>query len=368
VAHLFYVVDWLPPDFGAVGQYGAYFAERIADGGRKVCLVGLTSGPPQRTRRAVGDGELELVRIPASSYDKSRTIDRLRWTLRANWRLLWEVVRRREASGTDLLFTGAPPFFLYFALLAKLLRRMRLTYRITDFYPEVMIAASDRPSRALIWLQRITWWARRRIDHFEALGLDQKRLLLAGGISPDRIAVKPDISPVTFTGRERPAPRPPQLAGCVTLLYSGNYGVPHEVETVVAGFIRHHEDDRGRAGLWLNATGRNADRVEHALRHAGVPVARAAPVPLDQLAGLLLAADAHLVTLRPAFWGVVLPSKIHACIASGRPIIFVGPESSDVHRLCVEAAADRYHHVEPGDAEAFAAALEHLAIARQPVG
>jgi hypothetical protein len=31
---LFYVVDWLPPDFGAVGQYGIVFAQELArDGG-----------------------------------------------------------------------------------------------------------------------------------------------------------------------------------------------------------------------------------------------------------------------------------------------------------------------------------------------
>ena len=50
------------------------------------------------------------------------------------------MVRRREAYKAELLFTGAPPFFLYFAVLAKLIRRVRLTYRITDFYPEVLIA------------------------------------------------------------------------------------------------------------------------------------------------------------------------------------------------------------------------------------
>ena len=89
-----------------------------------------------------------------------------------------------------------------------------------------------------------------------------------------------------------------------------------------------------RFGLWLNATGRNADRLEAGLRDAGVPVARGRTVPLEQLAGLLMAADAHLVTLRPQFSGIVLPSKIYACLATRRPIVFVGPQSSDVHLLC----------------------------------
>ena len=41
---LFYVVDWLPPDFGAVGQYGLIFARELAESGRRVYLLGLTTG------------------------------------------------------------------------------------------------------------------------------------------------------------------------------------------------------------------------------------------------------------------------------------------------------------------------------------
>jgi hypothetical protein len=166
---------------------------------------------------------------------------------------------------------------------------------------------------------------------------------------------------VVVIGNEAPPPRPPELAHCRILLYSGNCGVPHEIETVIAGLARHHRDGSGRFGLWLNATGRNADRLEAGLRAAGVPVARGRTVPLDQLAGLLMAADAHLVTLRPQFSGIVLPSKIYACLATRRPIVFVGPQSSDVHYLCVEGAGALYRHVEPGDPAALAAAIEQLA-------
>ena len=74
-----------------------------------------------------------------------------------------------------------------------------------------------------------------------------------------------------------------------------------------------------------------------------------------------MAADAHLVTLRPRFAGIVLPSKIYACLASRRPIMFVGPQSSDVHLLCLESGDPSYRHVDPGDTAAFAAALEQLA-------
>ncbi len=359
---LFYVVDWLPPDFGAIGQYADKYATEMARTGRRVCLIGLTGAEGRKTHFAIGSGTLETVRLPATVYDKSLFADRLLWTLRVCTRLLWEVVRRREAYKAELLFTGAPPFFLYFAVLAKLIRRVRLTYRITDFYPEVLIAEFGGRHRFLALLQRTTWLLRRQaVDRFEVLGFDQRRLLIDGGIGADRIRVRRDTSPVVLTGSEPALPPPPELANCKILLYSGNCGVTHEIETVIAGLARHHRNGSGRFGLWLNATGRNADKLEAGLRNAGVPVARGKTVPLDQLAGLLMAADAHLVTLRPQFSGIVLPSKIHACLATQRPIVFVGPQSSDVHYLCLAGAHALYRQVNPGDPAAFAAALERLA-------
>jgi hypothetical protein len=355
-------VDWLPPDFGAVGQYASQYATEMARGGRRVCLIGLTSGTVRRTSFALGRGALETVRLPAASYDKSRIAKRLVWTLSVGARLLWEVVRRRDSYRAELLFTGAPPFFLYFAVLAKLIRRARLTYRITDFYPEVLIAEFGGRHPFLLLLQQATWLLRRRaVDRFEVLGLDQRRRLIDGAIGADRITVRRDTSPVLVTGSEAPPPRPSELGNCKVLLYSGNCGVTHEIETVIAGLVRHHRDGSGRFGLWLNATGRNADRLEEALRVAGVPVARGTTVPLHQLAGLLMAADAHLVTLRPQFSGMVLPSKIYGCLATRRPILFVGPQSSDVHHLCLESAGAFYSHINPGDPAAFAAALERVA-------
>jgi hypothetical protein len=143
------------------------------------------------------------------------------------------------------------------------------------------------------------------------------------------------------------------------LLYSGNYGLAHDVDTVIAGLGEHHRNGSGRFALWLNATGRNADLVEQRLTAMGVPVARTPLVPLEQLPSLLAAADAHLIALRAAFAGIVFPSKVYACIQSKRPILFVGPAESDVHLLCTQAGG-RYRRVEPGDAAGFARALDEL--------
>jgi len=358
---LFYVVDWLPPDFGAVGQHALIEAKEIAAKGREVHLVGLTSGRPCVESVDIDRASskpLVIHKIKAKQYDKANFVGRLFWTISTNIRLVNVVLRHPNSFGADVLFTGSPPFMLYFVVALKLFRKAKLMYRTTDLYPEVIIAHLGRRPPLLGWLERATRLLRKTVERFEVLGEDQKAVLEQGGIPANRIEIKRYSAPVAIAGNEKPAPRPANLSGCKILLYSGNYGIAHEVETVVQGLVLHRRNG-GKFGLWLNATGQKADQIEHRLIDLQVPVARTPPVGLRDLPALLAAADAHLITLRSEFAGIVLPSKVYACILSGRPIIFVGPASSDVHLLCTRAT-QRYVRIEPGDPEGFARGLDEL--------
>ena len=120
-------------------------------------------------------------------------------------------------------------------------------------------------------------------------------------------------------------------------------------------------NDSRLAVLTLHGMGRQGEEYEEALRERGLPVHRSRPVPLADLARLLVTPAAHLITLRDEFVGYVLPSKVYGCIASGRQVLFVGSEASDVDLLCRERMpAGRYQRVEVGDVEGVAAALEGI--------
>jgi hypothetical protein len=363
---LLYICDWLPPDFGAVGQYSLLFARRRAAAGEDVVLVGLSSGADSATDEAVGAGRLRVVRRRASVYDRSDLRARALWTARTNLGLLRRSWRSLLAAD-EVLITGSPPFLLHtVAPLAGLLRK-RLTYRITDFHPECLMAeigdgAGARPvPLSLRVFYRLTLVLRRRVDRFEVLGEDQRQRLLAQGIPAQRIVLKRDPSPVEIPADTVPIERPPELGDCCLLLYSGNLGVAHDYETFLAAYGVHHRQGSGRVRLWLNATGARADRFEAALRDESLPVHRGLPVQLALLPRLLVAADAHLITLRDPFVGFVLPSKVYGCLESRRDVVFVGSPRSDIHLLCSQSAAAGYFQVEVGDAERLALTLEEIA-------
>lgn len=353
------IADWLPPDFGAVGQYMQLRAQTLAEQGHDVTLIGLTSGAGSVRREARGKGTLTELRLAARSVPRGSLLGRLMWTLWTDLRLVMAGIRDLRAAD-GVLFTGSPPLMIHLLAPLKFLWRGRLVYRITDFHPECLIAAQSRPSRALAMLLALTNFWRRRIDGFEVLGIDQKRRLSATGVVPERIALVRDGSPVSFTGSEAVEPLPAPLVGSCVLLYAGNYGVAHEVHTVAEGYARHHREGTGRVRLWLSATGAGADDLARRLAAQGLPFHRSPPVPLERLAGLLRAPDAHLVTLKDGFVGYVMPSKIYACIESGRPILFVGSADSDVDLLGHTATAG-YWRVTCGDVAGFAEGLEQIA-------
>lgn len=355
------IADWLPPDFGAVGQYMQMRARTLAERGHDVTLVGLSSVASSITQRAIGAGSLEEIRLYAQPVPRTSLVGRLAWTIWSDLRLVIGAFGRlRRADG--ILFTGSPPFLIHVLAPLKLLWKGRLVYRITDFHPECLIAAQKRPSPMLRWLLALTNFWRRRIGGFEVLGIDQLRRLRATGIPEERIALVRDGSPISFDENQIAEPLPPSLSGSCVLLYSGNYGIAHEIETVATGYEMHHRRGTGRVRLWLSATGAGADALEGRFKEKGLPFHRSGPVPLERLAGLLKAADAHLVTLKDAFVGFVMPSKIYACVESRRPVIFVGSAESDVELLAKPLAATvGYWRVDCGDVAGFATALEQLA-------
>lgn len=353
------IADWLPPDFGAVGQYMQMRAERLAEQGHEVTLVGLTTGAGSTVHDERGRGRLTEIRLSARPVPRGSLSGRMLWTIATNVRLILAAFGSLRAAD-GILFTGSPPFLIHLLVPLKLLWRGRLIYRITDFHPECLIAARDRPSRALSVLLGLTNFWRRRVDGFEVLGEDQRRRLSVTGVPAERIALVRDGSPVAFSPDAPIEPLPADLVGKCVLLYSGNYGIAHEIETLVRGYELHHRQGSGRVLLWLSATGAGAEEVARRLGNAGLPFHRSSPVPLERLAGLLRAPAAHLVTLRDAFVGYVMPSKIYACLESGRPVLFVGSADSDVDLLARSMPAG-YWRVSCGDVEGFATALEALA-------
>jgi hypothetical protein len=359
-ADVIYLCDWLPPDFGAVGQYSLEFARARAREGHQVVLYGLSSTKDSVEEESFGRGLLRTVRLKSEMYDRASFGRRAAWTLTTNLSLLKRAFSDMRAS-REIVFTGSPPLMLHLIAPLNLVLRKRLIYRITDFYPECLMAEYTRIPRLLHLMYRLTLFWRRRVSGFEVLGEDQRARLIEAGILADRIVLKRDPSPVTIDSETRPLETPAPLKGFKILLYSGNFGVAHDYATFLEGYRKYHREGAKRVAIWINAIGRSANALEDALKAEGLPHFRTKPVPLEQLASLLITPDAHLITLHDRFSGFVLPSKVYGCIESRKPILYVGPKSSDVHLLCTTRMGGvPYTRVAVGNGQGVFDALQRL--------
>ena len=97
--------DWLPPDFGAIGQYASRLAGDLASSGHQVTLGGLNSARASQLRECRGTGSLTVRRVARPTYDKASFGGRAWWTLKTNLSLLWH--SRSELRWVDeIRFTG----------------------------------------------------------------------------------------------------------------------------------------------------------------------------------------------------------------------------------------------------------------------
>lgn len=133
-----------------------------------------------------------------------------------------------------------PPGLSLAMLPASLLRRSSLWIWEMDVYPDVAAATSvvSAESWAFRYIRRAIDISRRTADGIVALGECMKRRLIDHGLSPDKVHVHEnwaevsEVPPIQYKAGET-----------LRVLYSGNLGLVHDVETIRAVLLRmkdHH--------------------------------------------------------------------------------------------------------------------------------
>ena len=268
------------------------------------------------------------------------------------------IFRRRP----DLVVTQTnPPLVVPIALLASRLHRRPCMIIAQDIYPEVMRAHGmiDERSWSAGLLTRVFGWAYRSARAIVSLGPVMTQRLLAKGVSSDRIieicnwATGDETVVRGAANRLRDAWG---LAGSFVLLYSGNLGVAHDVETPIRA-MRTLSERVPELRLVFVGKGSRLAQAKDLVRELGLQhvVQFRGFVPFELLPHSLGLADAALVTLLPGFEGLVVPSKLLGYMARAVPTLYVGPDS-DVSRLVELSHGGRC--VPAGAVDEFADAVE----------
>ena len=115
--------------------------------------------------------------------------------------------------------------------------------------------------------------------------------------------------------------------GRTVVLYLGNTGVGHGFGTVLDAAAQLADE---ALFLFVGGGARWADLEREVAASGLTNVVLRGYVPKDDTPAVMAGADLALITLDDRSLGVMSPSKLHANLAAGLPVVYVGPEGSNV--------------------------------------
>jgi len=213
-----------------------------------------------------------------------------------------------------------------------------------------------------ITMGRIESWLLKQFDQVSTISTSMQDKIMTKGVDQTRCQQFPnwiDLEEIKVESRsKRNENRYRKMLGIkpeeIILLYSGSLNKKQGIEILVEGIslLRKQENlvwvlaGEGPGKNELKATTENFDQVRH------MPLQ-----PRELLSEWLNVADIHILPQKSGVADLVLPSKLHGMLASGRPIIATTAKESCLG-VVVEEAGIR---VNPGDVTGFVTAVLDLA-------
>jgi glycosyltransferase involved in cell wall biosynthesis len=345
------------PDSSATSQFLTDLARGLAERGHKVFAISADGG--YNVASATPPPAVQMYRVRTSQFSRGR-VGRLVSYLSFYFSA---ALRGLTLPRPDLVVTlTTPPLLSLLGTLFKTLRGSRHFIWEMDVYPDVAIDLDYFKAGGII--DRVTGfladYSRNRANGIIALGECMKERLIDRGVDPTRIFVADNwadsaaIQPMARSGD------PTQLV----LLYSGNLGLAHDLDTLTSAILELKHDDRFRF-LFVGNGGRHPELRSFVTAHNLHSVEVRPYVERAGLGESLSAGDIGLVTQRDICCGSVVPSKVYGLLAAGRPILFIGPRQATPAHILHQFNCG--WHVDCGDVSALTQLLVHLANHREEV-
>ena len=248
------------------------------------------------------------------------------------------------------------------AALLSLILGVRFSLVVHDVYPDILAACGLTSRKAVSYriLHKISRLVLRRAERIYCIGRDMRDHLAQtrGTGSSDGIQVIPlwaDCQEI------QPEPRESNrllielgLMNKLVILYAGNMGHPHDIETLAAAIKRLESDERIHFVFMGSGSKRRILEEMQACGSKNITVLP--PRPRSAQNEFLNACDVAILSLVPGMLGLAVPSRTYNLMAAGKPIVALVSESSEVARVIREEEIGWV--VEPGAIEKTVEAIQ----------
>jgi len=360
------VTQFYPPDFAATGQFVDELAQQLSQDGMDVQVF---TGQPSYAFDQETAPELEnmgKVQVRRSNFLRSgsrkwagRTISSLAFCGHALLHLL-----NREHRGDILLFTSEPPFLQIIGLILHFLFKIPYATLVYDLYPEVAVelnVLSENHGIVKFWdmVNRRVW--QQAVSIIVPCETMRDRIVAKVPEVADKITVIHNWADPTWI---KPLPKPQnefakghQLTDKFTVLYSGNMGRCHDMDTILGAAWELQQEP-----VQFVFIGGGPKRAECQQKIQEMGLENCLFLAYQDKALLpqsLTACDLSLVSVDVGMEGLVAPSKFYSALSAGRPVAVICEKHSYLRTLV--ASANCGAAISNGDSKGLAGFIRYLA-------
>ncbi len=360
------ITQFYPPDYAATGQLIEELADRLRNDGVYVHIFTGQPGYAFQKENAPPIERKDKMLIRRSRTGRlwprrirGKAVNGLLFCVRSAFHLLKNCWR-----GDVLLITTAPPFLPLLGYLAHLCFGLPYVCLLYDLYPDVAVELQVVPVHH--WLVRLWNLVNQQIWK------NAKGVIVLSPSMKERIVAKcPEVADKvavihSWADPSWIVPIPKQnnwfaqqydLVEKFTVLYSGNMGRCHDMETIME-VAKLLEDEP----IQFVFIGDGAKRQATKEQIAAMGLKNCLLLPYQDKQNLphsLTACDLSLVSISPGMEGLVAPSKLYGILAAGRPVGVICEEGSYLCQLIEQAKCGETFN--NGDATGLANFIRRLA-------
>ncbi|MFQ3581828.1 MAG: glycosyltransferase family 4 protein [Chloracidobacterium sp.] len=363
------LTHYFHPETAAVAQFTTEIAQDFAARGSDVAVV-TSRAPYQRDALPLpADDRLGAIRIRrafGTRFDKRRL-----WGRALNLATFLSGATLETTlgfCGYDVLMVCNAPLLGIVGWLGWLIRRRPYVCVVEDIYPDLAVKFGILGERSVI---RRLWDAVNALVYSRAvtvitLGGRMRATLETNHARHRRAPLNLRVIPSWADGDTiRPLPKPENpfarehgTHDRLTVLYSGNMGLAHDLETLIQAAEALRDDPRFFF-LFIGDGGKRP-RLAAMVGEKRLENVKFLPYqPLEQLPWSLTCGDVSVVTMEAVAEGLIIPSKIYGSLAAGQAILGLVGEQTEVADIIHAHACGV--QVTPGDTTALVAVLRRLA-------
>jgi colanic acid biosynthesis glycosyl transferase WcaI len=366
MARIIFVNRFFYPDQSATSQILTDLAFSLAGDSHDVHVIAsrnLIAGPQGHLERSEMTRNVAIHRVGPMGRQSPGLVLRLLNFASFYWWGSFQL-RKHATDASIVVVKTDPPLLSVWAWWLLRNRRVCVVNWLQDVYPEVAIRLDVRFIRGRIGrlLMRLRDRSLRRATANVVLGSGMANYVASRDVSRASIRVIPNwvddqaIRPVEPDANH--LRREWGLADKFVFGYSGNLGRVHEFDTLLAAAERF-KARRDLCFLFIGG-GFQYARLGQELRRRGLEsLALFKPYQNpSELAHSLSVPDAHWLSLRPEFEGLIVPSKFYGIAAAGRATVSITDPDGEIARLVAQHQCGAV--VRPGDADGLADVLDSM--------